>query len=116
MLKVLKMIKRGEVLCEGWPKISIVLVYSSGFLIQICRKLPFVMPTAGVKQRPRSMHLLLALLDYVSRGHEIEICPSSVRVAIISEPNARISSNFGCCFLWAIPSGFVLIFKKKTLI
>ncbi len=37
----------------------------------------------------------LALLDYVSRAHEIEICPSSVvRVAIISEPNARISFKF----------------------
>ncbi len=48
-----------------------------------------------------------ALLGYVSRAHEIEICPSSVvrqssvvrrpssvRVAIISEPNARISFKF----------------------
>ena len=34
----------------------------------------------------------LALLDYVSRAHEIEIHLSSVRrVAIISEPIARIS-------------------------
>ncbi len=39
----------------------------------------------------------LALLDYVSRAHEIENCPSSVVhpsvvcVAIISEPNAWIS-------------------------
>ncbi len=32
------------------PQISIVLVYSSDFLIQTCRKLPFVVPTAGVKQ------------------------------------------------------------------
>ena len=50
--------------------------------------------------------LCLALLDYVSRAHEMEICPlsvvrstvvcrpSSVRVAIISEPNARISFKF----------------------
>ena len=46
----------------------------------------------------------LALLDYVSRAHEIEISPSSVVVpssvrpsvcvAIISEPNARISFQF----------------------
>ncbi len=42
----------------------------------------------------------LALLDYVSRAHEIAICLSSVvhlssvRVAIISEPNARISFKF----------------------
>ena len=36
----------------------------------------------------------LALLDYISRAHEIEICPSSVRVAIISEPNAQISFKF----------------------
>ena len=46
----------------------------------------------------------LALLDYVGRAHEIEICPSSVirpssvRVAIISESNARISFKFGFCF------------------
>ena len=38
--------------------------------------------------------LFLALLDYASRAHEIEIRPSSVRVAIISEPNARISFKF----------------------
>ena len=46
----------------------------------------------------------LALLDYVSRGHEIKICPSfvvrrpsvrpSICVAIISEPNARIYFKF----------------------
>ncbi len=45
----------------------------------------------------------LALLDYVSRAHEIAICLSSVRpsvrcpsvrVAIISELNARISFKF----------------------
>ncbi len=40
----------------------------------------------------------LALLDYVSRAHEIAICSSSVRpsvrVAIISEFNARISFKF----------------------
>ncbi len=38
----------------------------------------------------------LALLDYVSRAHEIAICKSSIRVAIISESelNARISFKF----------------------
>ena len=43
----------------------------------------------------------LALLDYVTRAPEIEICPSSVvrrppsvRVTIISEPNAQISFKF----------------------
>ena len=36
----------------------------------------------------------LALLDFVSRAHEIEIRPSIVRVAIISEPNLRISFEF----------------------
>ncbi len=37
-----------------------------------------------------------ALLQYVSIAHEIGICPSSVRFAIIiiSEPNARISFKF----------------------
>ncbi len=49
--------------------------------------------------------LLLALFDYVSRAHEIKICsssvhppssahPSSIRVAIISEPNAWVSFKF----------------------
>ncbi len=51
-----------------------------------------------------SLHItsphFLALLDYVSRAHKIAICPSSVvrrpsvRVAIISELNARISFKF----------------------
>ena len=58
---------------------------------------------------------LLALLAYVRRAHEIEICPSSIVrpsffVAIISEPNARSLSNFGCCFPWAIRSDVFLIF------
>ncbi len=50
--------------------------------------------------RPLIKHLiLLSLLDYVSRAHEIEICPSSivrpsVRVAIISEAIAQISFKF----------------------
>ncbi len=65
--------------------------------------------------------IFLALLDYVSRAHEIEISPwsvvcrpfvrhPSVRVAIISEPNARISFKFGCCFLWDIRSDLFRIF------
>ncbi len=38
---------------------------------------------------------ILALLDYVSRTHAIEICPSSVvRVAIISEPIEQIPFKF----------------------
>ena len=56
----------------------------------------------------------LALLDYVSRAHEIEICPSSVRrpsvvrfsvrVAIIPEPTAQISLKF-----WLLlPLGYTL--------
>ena len=36
----------------------------------------------------------LALADYVSRAHEIEMRPSSVRVAIILGPNAQISFKF----------------------
>ncbi len=47
----------------------------------------------------RAFVYFLALLDYVSRAHEIAICassvlPSSVRVAIISELNAWISFKF----------------------
>ncbi len=44
--------------------------------------------------RREQNHFILALLDYVSRGYEIEICPSvnpSVCIAIISVPNAWIS-------------------------
>ncbi len=45
-----------------------------------------------------------ALLDYVSRAHEIKICPLSIRplsvhIAIISEPNAQISFKF---HLWLL--------------
>ncbi len=43
---------------------------------------------------PHDFVWFLALLDYVRRAHEIEICPSSVRVTIIYEPSARISSKF----------------------
>ena len=46
-------------------------------------------------------YVFLALLNYVSKAHEIAICPSSVvgrpssvRVAMISELNARISFKF----------------------
>ncbi len=71
--------------------------------------------------------LLLALLDYVNRAREIEICLSSVlrpsvvsrpffRVAIISDSNARISSNFGCCFPLDQTLGlFFRIFEKKNV-
>ncbi len=57
-------------------------------------------------------HGFLALLDYVSRSHKIEIRPSVVRVTIISKPDARISFKF---HLWLLPDNsqdqFVL-FKK----
>ncbi len=53
----------------------------------------------------------LALFDYVSRAHEIEMCPSSVvrrplsviRVAIISEPIEQIPFKFQ---LW-LPLGHI---------
>ena len=53
--------------------------------------------------------IFLALFDYVSRAHEIEIRPSSVRpssvrVAIISESNAHISFKFWLLFPWTIRS------------
>ena len=66
--------------------------------------------------------LFLALLDYVSRAHEIEICPSFV----VRRPSVRPSvsqlslnlmhgflSNFGCCSLWAIRWDVFWILKKK---
>ncbi len=59
--------------------------------------------------------LFLALLDYVSRAHEIEIRPSSVVRPSVRGPSPvrlwhRLSlkllhgflSNFGCGFPWAI--------------
>ncbi len=67
--------------------------------------------------------LFLALLDYVSRAHEIEICPSSVvrrpssvvRVAIISEPTARISFKFHLWLLLDHSQDLFFYFKKKIL-
>ncbi len=64
------------------------------------------------RQAPGLLVVFLALLDYVSRAHEIEICPSSVDcVTIISEPTAWIYFKyFGCCLLWAIRRGNFLFF------
>ncbi len=70
------------------------------FTMQLCGK-KCVLPV----KKAFSRRTFLALLDYVSRAHEIAICPSSVvrpssvrrpsvRVAIISELNARISFKF----------------------
>ena len=64
---------------------AIIVAFSSFLLQHTCRRGNFV---------------FLALLDYVSTTHEIAICPSSVRrpssvrVAFISQPNARISFKF----------------------
>ncbi len=67
----------------------------------------------------RYMFRFLALLDYVSRAHEIEIRPSSVR-----RPSVRLwhrlslnfmhgfLSNFSCGFPWAICPDIFFIFKK----
>ncbi len=54
----------------------------------------------------------LALLDYVTKAHEIEICPSSVRVAIISEPNTRISFKFWLLLPLCHTLGLFLNLKK----
>ncbi len=53
----------GEVLYEIYPKISIVLIRSSE-LIHFYRKLPFVMPTAFVKQIAK-VHGLTQLLHNI---------------------------------------------------
>ncbi len=72
-------------------------------------------PKVGNEDAP-----FLALLDYVSRAHEIEICPSSVvrrpsvvRVAIISEHNARISFTFHLWFLLDYSQNQFFILKKN---
>ncbi len=60
----------------------------------------------------------LALIDYGSRNHEIEIRPSSVRGALTSEPNAQISFKFwlllALCHTLAPP--FLNFFENKTKI
>ncbi len=66
----------------------------------------------------------LALLDYVSRAHEIEIRPSSV----VRRPSVRLwhrlslkllygfLSNFSCGLPWAICPDVFFILKKKTFL
>ncbi len=65
----------------------------------------------------------LALLDYVSRAHEIEIRPSSVRrqssvVRLWHRLSLKFSSgfvsNFSCSFPWAICPDVFFIFAKKN--
>ena len=58
----------------------------------------------------------LALLDYVSRSHEIEISPSSVvRPSSVRPTKLKhgFLSNFSCCFPWVIRSDVFWIFEKK---
>ncbi len=61
----------GEVLCESYPKISIVLVRSNEFLIQIsgqiCRKFPIVMPIDVVKQIAKVHGHLVCV--FINMGH-----------------------------------------------
>ncbi len=86
-------------------------------------ELPFLRPsndqTATLKM-PSGI-FLLALLDYVSRAHEIEIRPSSVRrpsvvrpsvASIISEVIVWISFKFSCGFPLAISPD--VFFKKNS--
>ncbi len=70
---------------------------------------------------------LLALLDYVSKAHKIEICPSSVvwnqNLSVVRLPLSvsqlsqnilsKFLSNFTCGFPWDIPQTF-LEFLKNT--
>ena len=62
--------------------------------------------------------LILALVDYASRAHEIEIRPSTVRPSSVSQISLYLMrdflSNFSCSFPWAIRSDiFFLIFERK---
>ncbi len=50
---------------------------------QISRKLPFVIPTAGVKQSAKVHGPLVSSIYCVRRAHEIEICQSSIRHPVI---------------------------------
>ncbi len=61
--------------------------------------------------------IILALPDYVSRAHEIEIRLSSVPPSMLQLYLFLMHgflSSFGCCFPWAIPSDLFWIFEKKT--
>ncbi len=57
----------------------------------------------------------LALFDYVSRAHEIEIRPSSARLWhwLSLKLLHGFLSNFSCGFPWAICPEFFFIFEKK---
>ncbi len=65
--------------------------------------------------------IFLALLDYISRAHEIEIRPSSVRrpsvVCLLHRLSLKLLygflSNFSCGFPWAIFPDVFFIFEKK---
>ena len=69
--------------------------------------------------------IFLALLDYVSRAHEIKIRPSSVRGVVrlwhelSLNPGHGFLSNFGSCFPWDICPDvclfFVFFLKKKRI-
>ncbi len=60
------------------------------------------------------VHLVLALLDYVSRAHEIAIRPSSITRTIISETNAQIAFKFWLLVpLSHMPGHFFEFLKKK---
>ncbi len=58
----------------------------------------------------------LAMLDYVSRAHEIEICPS-IRLWHQLSLNLLCGflSKFGCCFPWAICPEVFWIFERKMI-
>ncbi len=77
---------------------------SHELLIQVCSKLPCVIPTAGVKQRAIVLGSLseeLMISKVVRRR--------LVHVAIISVSDAQIS----CCFLWTTRWDNFLIFPPK---
>ncbi len=62
-----------------------------------------------VFHNPGKHHQFLALLDYVSKAHEIKIRPSSVRPSVVRLWHQLslnllhgFLSNFGSCYPWAI--------------
>ncbi len=79
---------------------------------------PLGIASCGVLCTLLLLPFFLVLLDYVSRAYEIKICPSSfrpsVRVAIISEANARMSFKFWFLFQLGHTLGHVLNFWKTN--
>ncbi len=81
----------------------------------ICFLLHHSLGAKGLDPLPLPLsYVILTLLDYVSRAHEIEVCPSSVRPSSVSQLSLNVMhgflSNFICSFSWTIRRGIFFVF------